>query len=255
MTEKTGLVVRCEPQDWYTYGERRQLRRQPNGDYNQASGARAHSGPNNDADIIGDEIGVFDTDDAADTNLQSVSVAVNRDGDILMGHGDSIAPSTPSNRGPGVRRQLVLREPSDFEKRGSPVYEEPKHHIPRYAKLNVTPPSRKAQELPTPQSHTRLAEIPRVTISPSPAGASSAFGPDTDSMSPSMSQEYEVEEILQSKEENGVQLYLVKWKGYSYDSNTWEPESSLKNASDAISKFWEELQAAQSYTRIQELDA
>lgn len=74
-------------------------------------------------------------------------------------------------------------------------------------------------------------------------------------MSPSMSQEFEVEEILQSKEENGVNLYLVKWKGYPHDSNTWEPESNLVNASDAISKFWEELRAVQSHSHIQDLDA
>lgn len=72
-------------------------------------------------------------------------------------------------------------------------------------------------------------------------------------MSPSMSQEYEVEEILQSKEENGVRLFLVKWNGYSQDSNTWEPEKNLCNASEAIRKFWEELHAARS--GIQNLDS
>lgn len=67
-----------------------------------------------------------------------------------------------------------------------------------------------------------------------------------------MSQEYEVEDILQSKEENGERIFLVKWKDYPHD-NTWEPEKNLANASEAIGKFWEDLRAAQSHS--QDLDA
>lgn len=72
-------------------------------------------------------------------------------------------------------------------------------------------------------------------------------------MSPSMSQEFEVEDILQSREDDGVRLFLVKWKGYPPDNNTWEPESNLTNASDAICKFWEELNVTQPHG--QDLDA
>lgn len=72
-------------------------------------------------------------------------------------------------------------------------------------------------------------------------------------MPPSMSQELEVEEILQSKEENGVHQFLVQWKGCSPDKNSWQSEKNLTNASEAITKFWEELQVAQSGT--QNLDA
>lgn len=231
-------MFRCQSQDWYTYGKRPQLRRQPNGDYVQITEATKGSSLNDDADIIDDEIGVFDTDEIAN-NLQSSSA--------LMGHGNSVTPLTPSNRQPGLARQLVLRSPTDFEKRGSPVFEEPKNDAIRYTVPNVTPPSKKAQALPTPQSHTRPTEIPRITISPSPLRMSPAFGPQTDSMSPSMSQEFEVEDILQSREDDGVRMFLVKWKGYPPDNNTWEPESNLTNASDAIRKFWEELNATQSH--------
>lgn len=172
-----------------------------------------------------------------------------------MADGDSVTPSTPSNRRPGLARQLVLRVPENFEKRGSPVFEEPKHDTIRYSVPNVTPPSKKAQSLPTPQSHSRWTEIPRITISPSPQlGTSSNLGPQTDSMSPSMSQEYEVEEILQFREEDGVRLFLVKWKGYEPDNNTWEPEKNLVNASDAIGKFWEELRAAESHSQNLHMD-
>lgn len=224
------------------YGIRPKLRVLPNGSYAQVTGGTRHSGPNDDADVIEDEIGVFDADGITETNLHSDSM--DHEGDSPMVHGDTVTPSTPSNRQSSLARQLVLRVPSDFEKRGSPVFEEPKYDATRYAVLHVTPPSKNAQELPTPQTHTRLTEIPRITISPSPADASSELGPQADSMSPSMSQEWEVEEILQSKEENGVRLFLVKWKGFEHDTNTWEPEKNLTNASEAISKFWDELQAA-----------
>lgn len=64
-------------------------------------------------------------------------------------------------------------------------------------------------------------------------------------MSPSMSPEFEVEDILQSREDDGVRLFLVKWKGYPHEVNTWEPETNLTNASDAIHKFWEELRSTE----------
>jgi hypothetical protein len=40
-------------------------------------------------------------------------------------------------------------------------------------------------------------------------------------------QNYEVEKILDSREENGELLYHVKWKGYSAKDNTWEPKQLL----------------------------
>lgn len=200
--------------------------------------------------MIEDEVGLFDTDQSTETSLQNDSV--DQEGDSLMEHGDSVNPTTPADRQSGLTRTQVLREPCFWEKRGSPVHEEPKYDGIRYHVPPVTPPSKKTQELPTPQSHPQLAERPRTTISPSPAGASSACGPQAYSMSPSMSQEYEVEDILQSKEDNGVRLFLVKWKGYPHDSNSWEPEKNLTNASEAIGKFWEELRAAQSQS--QDLD-
>jgi hypothetical protein len=38
---------------------------------------------------------------------------------------------------------------------------------------------------------------------------------------------HEVEKILDHKDENGVRLYLVKWKGYRKNHNTWEPLSNF----------------------------
>lgn len=221
------------------------------GSYKQITEDPRHFDANDETDFIEDEIGIFDTDEIHKTDLQSRTV--DHDGDSSMLPGNSVTPSTSSNHQSGLMRHQVLREPCFWEKRGSPVHEEPKHDGTRYHVPPVTPPSKMAQELPTPQSQPQLAERPRITVSPSPAGASSAFGPLADSISPPMSQEFEVEDVLQSKEENGVRLFLVKWKGYSHDSNSWEPEKNLANASEVIGKFWEELRTAQSHS--QDLDA
>ncbi|KAI4834924.1 heterochromatin protein 1 [Plasmodium brasilianum] len=40
-------------------------------------------------------------------------------------------------------------------------------------------------------------------------------------------EEFEIGDILEIKRKKNGFIYLVKWKGYSDDENTWEPESNL----------------------------
>ena len=49
--------------------------------------------------------------------------------------------------------------------------------------------------------------------------------------------EYEVEEILDRQERRGKTKYLVKWKGYMVEENTWEGLENLKNAREKIEEF------------------
>jgi len=49
--------------------------------------------------------------------------------------------------------------------------------------------------------------------------------------------EYEVEEILDRQEKRGKTKYLVKWKGYTAEENTWEGLENLKNAGRKIEEF------------------
>ncbi len=62
--------------------------------------------------------------------------------------------------------------------------------------------------------------------------------------------EYNVEKIVDKKEENGMTLYLVKWDGFPSSENTWEPASNLQ----AIPKFIEEFESkyAQKYNPLSE---
>ena len=48
---------------------------------------------------------------------------------------------------------------------------------------------------------------------------------------------YKVEEILDRQERRGKTKYLVKWKGYMAEENTWEGLENLKNARGKIKEF------------------
>ena len=49
--------------------------------------------------------------------------------------------------------------------------------------------------------------------------------------------EYEVEEIRDSRHHRGQLQYLVHWKGYPREEDTWEPTENVKNTQDLIDKF------------------
>jgi len=60
---------------------------------------------------------------------------------------------------------------------------------------------------------------------------------------------YNVEAIVGYRRKNGRKEYLIKWKGYSEEENTWEPESNLDEGSLKIAKAYykeqKELKRAQ----------
>jgi hypothetical protein len=50
-------------------------------------------------------------------------------------------------------------------------------------------------------------------------------------------EEYEVEKILAHRGEGPQTEYLVKWKGYDHDENTWEPIEHLTNAQATLAEY------------------
>jgi hypothetical protein len=50
-------------------------------------------------------------------------------------------------------------------------------------------------------------------------------------------EEWEIEKILNAKWFRGWKRYLVWWKGFTAETDSWEPEENLENAKDLIKEF------------------
>ena len=50
-------------------------------------------------------------------------------------------------------------------------------------------------------------------------------------------EEWEVEKILNKKKMKGVVKYLIWWKGFTVEEDTWERKENLKNAEELIEEF------------------
>jgi len=50
-------------------------------------------------------------------------------------------------------------------------------------------------------------------------------------------EEWEVEKILNKKKIRGVEKYLIRWKGFTAEGDTWERRENLKNAKELIKEF------------------
>jgi len=48
---------------------------------------------------------------------------------------------------------------------------------------------------------------------------------------------WEVEKILNKKKMRGVEKYLIWWKGFTAEGDTWEKRENLKNAEELIEEF------------------
>jgi len=50
-------------------------------------------------------------------------------------------------------------------------------------------------------------------------------------------EEWEVEKVLNKKKMSGVEKYLVQWKGFIVEGDTWERRENLKNVEKLIEEF------------------
>jgi len=50
-------------------------------------------------------------------------------------------------------------------------------------------------------------------------------------------EEWKVERILNKRKIRGVVKYLVQWKGFTAESNTWEKRKDLENTREALKEF------------------
>jgi hypothetical protein len=54
---------------------------------------------------------------------------------------------------------------------------------------------------------------------------------------PTRDREFEVEKVLAKKTIRGARQYLVQWRDYPEDYNSWQPEENLCNAPEKILEF------------------
>ena len=50
-------------------------------------------------------------------------------------------------------------------------------------------------------------------------------------------EEWEVEKVLNKKKMREVEKYLIWWKGFTAEGDTWERRENLKNAEELIEEF------------------
>jgi len=69
-------------------------------------------------------------------------------------------------------------------------------------------------------------------------------------------EEWEVEKILNKKKIRGVEKYLVCWKGFTVEHDTWERRENLGNAKEMLQEFKErvdvEVRRQEKIDRVEE---
>jgi len=50
-------------------------------------------------------------------------------------------------------------------------------------------------------------------------------------------EKWEVEKVLNKKKMRGVEKYLVQWRGFTAEGDTWERRENLKNMKELIEEF------------------
>jgi len=54
-------------------------------------------------------------------------------------------------------------------------------------------------------------------------------------------EEWEVEKILNKRKVRGVTKYLVQWKGFTAENDSWKKEKNLKNTKKEVADFEERI--------------
>ena len=55
--------------------------------------------------------------------------------------------------------------------------------------------------------------------------------------------EWKIEKILNKKKIRGVEKYLVRWKGFTVEHDTWKKKEDLENTEEVLEEFKERINA------------
>jgi len=67
-------------------------------------------------------------------------------------------------------------------------------------------------------------------------------------------EEFEVEKIINKRIVQGKEKFLVRWKGYTAEADTWESRENLENARELVEEFEREYGEEAEELRRQELE-
>ncbi|XP_016979986.1 M-phase phosphoprotein 8 isoform X2 [Drosophila rhopaloa] len=101
------------------------------------------------------------------------------------------------------------------------------------AGVGASAPKKRKLEKPKATSHTSAAKNGKKAAPEDLVDDVELANSDDE---PEAEEEYEVEAIIGHKTMRGASYFLVRWKGYNKDSDTWEPEIDL-NCDDLIAQF------------------
>ena len=59
---------------------------------------------------------------------------------------------------------------------------------------------------------------------------------------------WDLYDIIAERQEKGMPKYLVRWKGFGPEDDTWEPIEHLAGAKDYIARFVEEIVALMNFS-------
>lgn len=111
-----------------------------------------------------------------------------------------------------------------------------------------------AYKLELPNTMSRLHPVFHVSLL-KPYYSDGSYQPPPPVLLQDGSEEYEVETILSHRDRSlpnsthTVREYLIKWKGYTHEHNTWEPAKNLTNCADLLTEYLARVQTAEGTRR------
>ena len=96
---------------------------------------------------------------------------------------------------------------------------------------------KQAYRLKLPQTYSRIHPVFHVSLLEPYFQREGADNAPPEPLPVEGQDEWEVEEILDMRIQNKGTFYLVRWKGFSPDHDSWQPETDLTHAQEKVQQY------------------